>query len=260
MSARFDCTDPVQRSAGLAEATAAVSRGELVVLPTDTVYGVAADAFSPVAVAALLNARSASRNMPPTVLVGTVRAGQALVENLGAFGQDLIDEFWPGPLTLIFRATPTLHWDLGETLGTVSVRMPMHPITLELLRKTGPLAVSAASRRGFPAATTVAEAESHLGAVVSVYLDDGRCADTVPSTILDLTGSMPKLLRAGVITIDELRKVVPVIDLPDLAQSGRQAADVPGLTSTHPPKPAAPHPLDGAAPHPLDGGDAVPGS
>jgi L-threonylcarbamoyladenylate synthase len=141
MSARFDCTDPVQRSAGLAEATAAVGRGELVVLPTDTVYGVAADAFSPVAVAALRNARSASRNMPPTVLVGTVRAGQALVENLGAFGQDLIDEFWPGPLTLIFRATPTLHWDLGETLGTVSVRMPMHPVALELLRKTGPLAV-----------------------------------------------------------------------------------------------------------------------
>jgi hypothetical protein len=131
--------------------------------------------------------------------------------------------------------------------------MPMHPVALELLRKTGPLAVSGAGRRGFPAATTVAEAEEQFGSVISVYLDDGPYTDNVPSTILDLTGSMPKLLRAGVVSIGELRKVVPVIDLPDAQQEAASAqAGVPELSSTHPPKPAAPHPLDG--------GNAVPDS
>jgi L-threonylcarbamoyladenylate synthase len=250
MSALYDCSDSQQREAGIAAAVNAVRQGELVVLPTDTVYGVGADAFTAPAVTALLSAKGRGRSMPPPVLVGSVRAAAALAESLGAFGQDLFDEFWPGPLTLVFRATPTLKWDLGDTLGTVAVRMPLHPIALELLRKTGPMAVSSANRHGFPAATTVAEAQGQLGAAVSVYLDGGRCSDHVPSTILDLTGSMPKLLRVGVITIDQLRKVVPVIDLPapppeaDAAPASA-APEATGMSSTHPPKPAEPHPLAG---------------
>src|SRR6516164_6054964 len=156
MSALYDCADTQQREAGITAAVNAVQEGGLVVLPTDTVYGIGADAFSPDAVAALLAAKGRGRSMPPPVLVGSVRAASALAETLGTFGQDLIDEFWPGPLTLVLRASSTLKWDLGDTNGTVAVRMPLHPVALELLRETGPLAVSSANRTGEPAATTAA--------------------------------------------------------------------------------------------------------
>src|SRR5258707_14429372 len=214
MSALYDCADAQQREAGILASVTTVKAGGLVVLPTDTVYGLGADAFSPDAVAALLAAKGRGRNMPPPVLVGSVRAASALAETMGAFGQDLIDEFWPGPLTLVFRASPTLMWDLGDTLGTVAVRMPLHPIALDLLRRTGPMAVSSANRHSLPAATTADEAQDQLGDAISVYLDGGACADTVPSTILDLTGTVPRMLRAGALSIDALRKVVPVIHLP----------------------------------------------
>lgn len=210
MSRRYDCADASERAAGLAAAAAAVSRGELVVLPTDTVYGVGADAFNPVAVTCLLAAKGRGRNMPPPVLVGSVRAAVALVDDLGPFGKDFVEEFWPGGLTLICHATPTLHWDLGDTRGTVAVRMPMHPIALDLLRETGPLAVSSANRSGSPSATTVAEAEEQLGESVAVYLDGGPCASALASTIIDLTGSVPRLLRKGVISVDRLRAVAGV--------------------------------------------------
>src|ERR1700752_576377 len=171
MSARYDCADTQQREEGLVAAVSAVQDGQLVVLPTDTVYGVGADAFTSQAVAALLAAKGRGRNMPPPVLVGSVGAATALTESLGAFGQDLIDEFWPGPLTLVFRASPTLMWDLGDTMGTVAVRMPLHPIALDLLRRTGPMAVSSASLHGQPAATTAAAAMDQFGESVAVYLD-----------------------------------------------------------------------------------------
>ena len=183
-------------------------------MPTDTVYGLGADAFSPDAVAALLEAKGRGRSMPPPVLVGSVRAAAALTETLGAFGQDLIDEFWPGPLTLVLKASSTLKWDLGDTNGTVAVRMPLHPVALELLRRTGPMAVSSANKTGATATTTAAEAEEQLGDSVEVYLDGGPCADNVPSTIVDLTGGVPRVLRAGAISVDRLRKVATVIDIP----------------------------------------------
>lgn len=245
MSALYDCADTQQREDGLVAAVKAVQDGQLVVLPTDTVYGIGADAFSPVAVAKLLAAKGRDRTMPPPVLVGSVRAATALAESLGAFGQDLIDEFWPGPLTLIFRASPTLMWDLGDTLGTVAVRMPLHPIALDLLRRTGPLAVSSANKTGKPAAVTAGQAEEQFEEAVSVYLDGGPCADSVPSSILDLTGTVPRLLRAGAIGIDALRKVVPVVDLPtpapeepDLSPADRRAAEA--IAASKAPTAAAP--------------------
>ena len=173
MSARFDCADPAQLLQGIAEAEAALRRGELVVLPTDTVYGIAAEAFDPVAVDGLLKAKGRGRDMPPPVLVGTVRAAMALVMDLADTGKDLIDEFWPGGLTIVCRSSPTLVWDLGETKGTVAVRMPLHHVALDLLKKTGPLAVSSANVSGQPPATTADEAMAQLGNSVSVYLDAG---------------------------------------------------------------------------------------
>jgi len=207
MSARYDCADAAGRAEGIAAAALALRSGQLVVLPTDTVYGVGADAFYPSAVTALLAAKGRGREMPPPVLVGTVRAATALIEDLGPYGKDLIDEFWPGALTIVCRANRSLNWDLGESRGTVAVRMPLHQVALDLLKQTGPLAVSSANRTGSPAATTAAGAQEQLGDAVSVYLDGGPCDADVPSTIVDLTGAVPRLLRAGAVSVGRLREV-----------------------------------------------------
>jgi L-threonylcarbamoyladenylate synthase len=207
MSDRYDCSDPEQRAAGLKAAVEAVRRGELIVLPTDTVYGIGAEAFSPAAITSLLAAKRRGRDMPPPVLVGTVRAATALVEELTDAGRDLIGEFWPGGLTLVCRAQRMLSWDLGDSRGTVAIRMPLHPVALELLKETGPLAVSSANVSGMPPATTVDEAVDQLGDTVAVFLDDGPATGGVPSTIVDLTGLVPKLLRAGAIPVEELTAV-----------------------------------------------------
>jgi L-threonylcarbamoyladenylate synthase len=215
MSEMFDCADEEQRSAGIAAAVAAVLQGELVVLPTDTVYGIGADAFRPGAVQSLLNAKGRGRDMPPPVLVGSVRAANALVEDLGPYGQELIDEFWPGGLTLICRSSRSLKWDIGETKGTVAVRMPQNQVALDLLAQTGPMAVSSANLTGQPAATTAEGAREQLGEAVAVYLDGGPCETDVPSTIVDLTGDMPRLLRGGAVSIGRLREVAAVAMGPD---------------------------------------------
>jgi L-threonylcarbamoyladenylate synthase len=215
MSEMFDCAEEEQRSAGVAAAVAAVLKGDLVVLPTDTVYGVGADAFRPAAVQDLLVAKGRGRDMPPPVLVGSVRAASALVEDLGPYGQDLIDEFWPGGLTLICRSSRSLKWDLGDTKGTVAVRMPQNEVALEVLAQTGPMAVSSANLTGQPAATTAEAAREQLGESVAVYLDGGTCETDVPSTIVDLTGEMPRLLRGGAVSIGRLREVAAVAMGPD---------------------------------------------
>jgi tRNA threonylcarbamoyl adenosine modification protein (Sua5/YciO/YrdC/YwlC family) len=211
MSTRYDCTHAGDTAEGVAAVTEALRDGELVVLPTDTVYGIAADAFQPSAVARLMAAKGRGRETPLTVLVGTVRAATALVEDFAAFGKELIDEFWPGGLTLICRVSRTLSWDLGETKGTVAVRMPMHPLALEVLKLTGPLAVSGASGPGSAPALTAAEAAEQLGDAVSVYLDGGPATDSVLSTIVDLTGPVPRLLRTGRVPVERLREVVALI-------------------------------------------------
>jgi tRNA threonylcarbamoyl adenosine modification protein (Sua5/YciO/YrdC/YwlC family) len=211
VSRSYDCSEPMERTRGIAEAVSAVRRGELVVIPTDTVYGIAADAFTPAAVTALLEAKGRGRDMPTPVLVGSVRAAQALVEDFGTYGQDLVDEFWPGALTLVCRANSTLAWDLGDSKGTVALRMPLHQLALELLKETGPLAVSSANRSGAPPARTAADAEAQLGDSVEVYLDDGPSGEADPSSIVDLTGAVPRLLRAGAIPEERIREVCGVL-------------------------------------------------
>jgi L-threonylcarbamoyladenylate synthase len=218
MSAWFDCADNVQRTEGLAAAVTAVLNGELVVLPTDTVYGLGADAFSPAAVTRLLTAKGRGRDMPPPVLVGTVRAAAALVEDMGPDGQRLIDEFWPGGLTIVCRAARSLSWDLGDTKGTVAIRMPEDTVALDLLRETGPMAVSSANLSGSPSAMTATDARDQLGESVSVYLDGGKVPGGVASTIIDLTGPQPRLLRRGAISVGRLREVAAVMAAADAGE------------------------------------------
>jgi L-threonylcarbamoyladenylate synthase len=208
VSRRYDCSDPDQRSAGLREAASAVRRGDLVVMPTDTVYGIGADAFSSSGVTALLTAKGRGRDMPVPVLVGSPTTLHGLVAVFPEAGWNLVDAYWPGPLTIVARHQPSLQWDLGDAKGTVALRMPLHPVAIELLTDIGPMGVSSANRTGQPPATTASEAQDQLGTAVEIYLDGGPTADNVPSSIVDLTGDEPRLLREGALTFDQLAKVV----------------------------------------------------
>jgi L-threonylcarbamoyladenylate synthase len=205
----FDCSDPDQREAGLTAAATALSRGELVLLPTDTVYGVAADAFTPAAVSKLLAAKNRGRSMPVPVLIGEASTLAGLVVNLPPVAHDLAEAFWPGGLTLVLEHAPSLAWDLGDAEGTVAVRLPDDEVARDLLRRTGPLAVSSANRSGRPAATTAQEAVEQLGTRAAVVLDDGPRAGSAASTIVDCTAPAPRVLRVGAVGVDRLREVVP---------------------------------------------------
>lgn len=207
----YDCRTAADRDRGISAAVEAVQRGDLVVLPTDTVYGIGADAFKAHAVQALLTAKGRGRDMPPPVLVGSRHTLDGLVYGLPAAASDLVEAFWPGALTVVVEHAPTLKWDIGETAGTVAVRMPLHPVALEVLRETGPMAVSSANKTGMPPAVTAAEAREQLSYAVSVYLEAGPCPDPVPSTIVEVTAGPPRLLRAGAIPVEKLREVVPNI-------------------------------------------------
>jgi L-threonylcarbamoyladenylate synthase len=213
MARRYDCTDSTDRKTGLREATSAVRRGELVVLPTDTVYGIGADAFSPDAVGDLLEAKGRGRNMPSPVLVGSPNTLHGLVTDFSESAWELVDAFWPGALTLVARHQPSLTWDLGDSRGTVAVRMPLHPVAIELLKEFGPMAVSSANLSGHPAPQDCDAAQEMLGESVAVYLDGGPTPDSVPSSIVDVTGKNPVLLRAGALSAEELRKVVPDLEV-----------------------------------------------
>jgi tRNA threonylcarbamoyl adenosine modification protein (Sua5/YciO/YrdC/YwlC family) len=205
----FDCRTTAERDKGVQAAIEAVKRGDLVVMPTDTVYGIGADAFKSFSVTALQNAKGRGRNVPPPVLVGSRGTLDGLVFGLPSVARDLVDAFWPGGLTIVVEHAPSLQWDLGDAAGTVGLRMPMHPIALEVLRETGPMAVSSANKHGQPTATSASDARDQLGYSVSVYLEGGRSADSAPSTIVDVTGDVPRVLRAGAITLEDLRKVAP---------------------------------------------------
>jgi tRNA threonylcarbamoyl adenosine modification protein (Sua5/YciO/YrdC/YwlC family) len=208
---RFSTADPTEREAGIANAALAVQRGQLVVLPTDTVYGVGADAFSPAAVRRLLEAKGRGRDMPPPVLVSAATTLDALAVGVPSYARALIQELWPGPLTIVCRQQPSLQWDLGDTRGTVAVRMPDHEAALELLARTGPLAVSSANKSGLPAATDADAAEQMLGDSVEVLLDAGPTPGDVPSTIVDVTGDVGRVLRLGAVPLARLNEIVSPI-------------------------------------------------
>jgi L-threonylcarbamoyladenylate synthase len=203
----FDCSDPHQREAGLTAAITALSRGDLVLLPTDTVYGVAADAFTPAAVTRLLAAKNRGRTMPVPVLIGEASTLSGLTVDLPPVATQLAQAFWPGGLTLVVEHAESLAWDLGDAEGTVAVRLPDDDIARELLRSTGPLAVSSANRSGRPAATTAQDAVDQLGEHAVVVLDGGPRTGSAASTIVDCTGPVPRVLRIGAIGIERLREV-----------------------------------------------------
>ncbi|MFT4125281.1 MAG: L-threonylcarbamoyladenylate synthase [Gordonia sp. (in: high G+C Gram-positive bacteria)] len=210
MSSVFDCGDPDQRAVGIRTAVTAAKGGHLVVLPTDTLYGIGCDAFDSEAVADLLAAKGRGRDMPVPVLVGSWHTVDGLVLGVSAAARALVEAFWPGGLSLIVEQAPSLVWDLGDTDRTVMLRMPLHPVAIEVLREVGPMAVSSANVSGRPPATTAAQAREQLGEKVSVYLDGGPSPAAQASTIVDLTGRSPRILREGAVTAAQVGEVLGV--------------------------------------------------
>ena len=213
MSPVIDCTTEMGEAHGIEAAAEAVRAGTLVVLPTDTVYGLGVDAFSAEAVAALLLAKGRGREMPLPVLIYNKRTVDGLATNVPVYVADLIEAFWPGPLTLVLQSQSSLMWDLGETNGTVALRMPDDQIALRLLAEIGPMAVTSANLSGQPPAKTAQDAEAQLGSVVSIYLDSGPRTGDLASTILDCSNEAPVILRSGAVSFDQIQTVLGEIEL-----------------------------------------------
>ncbi|MDR6687113.1 tRNA threonylcarbamoyl adenosine modification protein (Sua5/YciO/YrdC/YwlC family) [Arthrobacter sp. 1088] len=233
MTTTYNCTSDDQRAEGLQHAQRAISEKKCIVLPTDTVYGIAADAFSPLAVTMLLASKGRSRQMPPPVLIPRINALDGLASDVSANARALAQAFWPGGLTLILHAQPSLDWDLGDTKGTVALRMPDDELALELLGLTGPLAVSSANRTGQEAAQTASEARLQLADSVEVYLEGGfrpvKGTAALPSTIVDATSEPFRVVRQGAISLERLREVVPSVlgvdePVPSVAPAAETAA------------------------------------
>ncbi len=206
-SRRFDVAAAAAEALDAAEA--AIRAGACIVLPTDTVYGIGADAFSADAVRGLLEAKERGRDLPPPVLVAEPSMLRSLGSGITAEALQLARGCWPGALTIVVAVQPELALDLGDRQDTVAVRVPDHAFARELLRRTGPLAVSSANVSGRDAALTIDEAQQQLGDRVAVYLDAGTAAGPVPSTIVDLSGPTPRILREGRLSREDLNAVVP---------------------------------------------------
>ena len=204
----YNCLNTTDRTTGITAAHDAVKDGRLVVLPTDTLYGLGCDAFDNEAVEALLRAKNRGPDMPVPVLVGSWATLDGLVQSVTPTMRTLIEAFWPGGLSLVVTQAPSLPWNLGDTEGSVMLRMPLHPVAIDLLTATGPMAVSSANISGQAPATNVDDAEAQLGAEVAVYLDGGECSIGKPSTIIDLTGDAPRLLREGAISAEDISAVI----------------------------------------------------
>ena len=204
----YDCSLDTDLLTGMRLAKAALGRKDLVVVPTDTVYGLACDAFSHEGVKKLLDSKGRDRQSPPPVLIGSTAALEGLAQQVPQLAHKLAETFWPGALTMILKAQPSLTWDLGETKGTVALRMPDHKIALALLQETGPLAVSSANLTGEPAATTCQQAEKALGAKVKIYLDGGASPKGEASTIIDMTDLVDTVSASGEIVTTGKAKVL----------------------------------------------------
>lgn len=208
MGAVVSCMDARTRSSVIAAAARSAREGRLVVLPTDTLYGIGADAFNNDAVAALLAAKRRGPDHPVPVLVGSWDTTAGLVASMTDTLRTLVEAFWPGGLSLVVPQAPSLPWNLGDTNGTVMVRMPNHPVALQLLREVGPMAVSSANLHGHQPPTTAGEAQRQLGEAVDTYLDAGRATVGEPSTIVDLIGAAPRILREGAIGAERIAEVL----------------------------------------------------
>jgi L-threonylcarbamoyladenylate synthase len=202
MSEFLDATEDAgeaPRAAAIERAAELLTAGEVVVLPTDTVYGIAANAFDPAAVAALLEIKGRDGGIPLPVMIRTPKQLAGLASAVPAAAERLVAAFWPGPLTLVLHAQPRLTWDIGRTEGTVALRMPLEEATLAVIHTVGPIVLTAANAPGQEPPGSVAEAAAQLGERVAAFLNAGERTPGRTSTIVDLTRAAPRVLREGAV-------------------------------------------------------------
>ncbi|MCF8558130.1 MAG: threonylcarbamoyl-AMP synthase [Candidatus Nanopelagicales bacterium] len=217
MTQRIDCADGERRAQAVASAFAAVRRGDLVMIPTESVYALATDAFSMRGVAALREAKGYDADVPLPIMVGSRSTIAGIASRVSDDARSLMEAFWPGPLTLLLTPQPTLAWDHPEG-APLTVRMPMHPVALALLAATGPLVVTSANLPGLSAPTTVDDALSQVGDAAALALDAGPLALDptplmgnvgLPSSVVDTTVNPPRIVRTGALDVQTLRRHVP---------------------------------------------------
>ena len=198
----------IERDDALERARDALRAGELVVVPTDTVYGVAADPFAVGATAKIFELKNRPRSLPLPVLISRPRQAWALCDSVPPGAAELAAAFWPGALTIVMPQTPDLDWDLGDNVGTIALRMPNHADTLRLIENTGPLAVTSANLSGEPTPALIDDVKARLGDAVAIYLDDGPAKEDKGSTIVDLARRRPAIVREGPIGRDAIEKAI----------------------------------------------------
>jgi len=221
MTLRIACADGLERERAVAATHAAVKRGDLALLPMENVYAVVADAFSARGVAALRDAKGTDAGVPLPVMVGRRTTVAGIAVRISEQAQRLMDAFWPGPMTILLTPQPSLAWDLPRETP-VAIRMPLHPLALAVLERTGPLVVTTANLPGMAAPSDVDDALEQLGEAVTVALDAGdlRVDDALPSSVIDASGEMPVLVRAGALSIEEIRRICPDVRTgPDVADA-----------------------------------------
>jgi L-threonylcarbamoyladenylate synthase len=203
----LNCVDPANRGRAITSAATTIKAGGLVVFPTESAYVVGTDAFSPPAADSIRQLRGVGLETPLPVLVKSAAMMDGVASMASEPARALALAFWPGALTLIVPKTPSIHWQLGGDERYVQLRVPLHPVALELISETGPVVTSVAKKAGGPAVTSAQDA-AELEQEVTVFLDYQELAPAPRSTIVDCTGEQVRVLRPGAVTVDELSEVL----------------------------------------------------
>lgn len=216
-------------------AAALLRRGALVAFPTETVYGLGADALDPAAVARIFEAKERPAFDPLIVHIAESARLDELAADVSESARRLTERFWPGPLTLVLPKTEAVPDIVTSGLPTVAVRVPDHPLALDLLEAAGrPVAAPSANRFGRVSPTTAAHVAEQLGERIDYILDGGPCRVGLESTVLDMTSSPPRLLRPGGLPAEEIEAVIGHIALPETeTPADTEAKPAPGMLSRH---------------------------
>ena len=215
-------------------AAQAIQAGQLVVFPTETVYGVGADAFNPIAVHKIFEAKNRPTTDPLIVHIGQIAQLTEVVQEIPDAAWHLIDRLWPGPLTLILKRHPNVPASVSAGLNTVAVRMPRHRVALALLEQAGTgIAAPSANLFTRPSATTVEHVLQDLDGRVTMILDAGRPTIGLESTVLDLTMAVPTILRPGGTSVETLQTLLPNVRITSKYHQEGELVNSPGMLSKH---------------------------
>ncbi|MBA3075637.1 MAG: threonylcarbamoyl-AMP synthase [Anaerolineae bacterium] len=202
-------TLPAENPESISSALSLIRDGEIVAFPTDTVYGLGADPFQATGIIKLFEAKGRDSNKAIAILIGSIEQASLVTDYMPDMAIRLCEVFWPGMLTVIVPRKNTLP-ELISNVDRIGIRMPNHPVALEMLRTYGPLATTSANLSGKPDAITAKDVFDQLANRVPLILDGGKCQGGVPSTVIDCSGSEPVILREGPVSIEQLFKVLEI--------------------------------------------------